>query len=229
MKSNKTRERILDASLELFNEKKASNVSTVQISAAMKISPGNLYYYYANKEEVIRCIWLERMTGRIDELLKTIEKMETAEDLLECMEDCFRHFVDYKFFYTELPTLFINDNQLIDMYRSVESEVKLSLTKAYEKWNREGMMIDISDEERIIISENMLALAHKFISNYDVAELYGRDFSDFMNCVWIRMVSFLNPYFTEPMKAEILKAFENRKITYSDYFNTRNGIKQTIL
>ena len=54
MKSKKTREKILDVSLQLFNEKKASNVSTVQISAAMKISPGNLYYYFANKEELIR-------------------------------------------------------------------------------------------------------------------------------------------------------------------------------
>ena len=53
MKSNRTRERILETSIKLFNEKKASNVSTVQISAAMQISPGNLYYYYANKDEVI--------------------------------------------------------------------------------------------------------------------------------------------------------------------------------
>ena len=65
MKSKKTREKILDVSLQLFNEKKASNVSTVQISAAMKISPGNLYYYFANKEELIRCLWRERMLDQI--------------------------------------------------------------------------------------------------------------------------------------------------------------------
>ena len=68
MKSKKTREKILDVSLQLFNEKKASNVSTVQISAAMKISPGNLYYYFANKEELIRCLWRERMLDQIEHL-----------------------------------------------------------------------------------------------------------------------------------------------------------------
>ena len=82
MKSKKTRERILDVSLELFNLKKASNVSTVQISAAMKISPGNLYYYYANKEEVIRCIWQERMKDELEEMLEeineTFKKSETS-------------------------------------------------------------------------------------------------------------------------------------------------------
>ena len=83
MKSKKTRERILDASLEMFNKKKASNVSTVQISAAMKISPGNLYYYYANKEDVIRCIWAERMSGALEELLEKTTEIKTAKDLLD--------------------------------------------------------------------------------------------------------------------------------------------------
>ena len=49
MKTNKTKEKILDTSIRMFNEKKASNVSTVQISADMKISPGNLYYYYSKR------------------------------------------------------------------------------------------------------------------------------------------------------------------------------------
>ena len=39
MKSNRTKGKILETSIKLFNEKKASNVSTVQISAAMEISP----------------------------------------------------------------------------------------------------------------------------------------------------------------------------------------------
>ena len=39
MKINRTRERILDKSIELFNRKQASNVSTVQISTALEISP----------------------------------------------------------------------------------------------------------------------------------------------------------------------------------------------
>ena len=109
MKSKKTRERILDASLELFNQKKASNVSTVQISAAMKISPGNLYYYYANKEDVIRCIWEERMAGRMDDLLNSTENIKTAEELIAFIENAISFMIEFRFFYTELSTLFAND------------------------------------------------------------------------------------------------------------------------
>ena len=105
MKSNRTKGKILDTSIRLFNEKKASNVSTVQISAAMEISPGNLYYYYANKEEVIRCIWQERMAGEINDLTEQYEGMETAEELLGFFSGMMQHCLRYKFFYTEMPTL----------------------------------------------------------------------------------------------------------------------------
>ena len=40
MKINRTRERILDKSIELFNRKQASNVSTVQISDRTGNQPG---------------------------------------------------------------------------------------------------------------------------------------------------------------------------------------------
>ena len=49
MKVQKTREAIIDSSINLFNKRLASNVSTVQIASELGISPGNLYYYFNNK------------------------------------------------------------------------------------------------------------------------------------------------------------------------------------
>jgi AcrR family transcriptional regulator len=45
----KTREKIKNTAIEMFNEQGASNVSTVVLSKKMDISPGNLYYYFENK------------------------------------------------------------------------------------------------------------------------------------------------------------------------------------
>ena len=49
----KTRERIVQNSLELFNQQGERSVSTNHIAAHMEISPGNLYYHFANKQEII--------------------------------------------------------------------------------------------------------------------------------------------------------------------------------
>ena len=58
-----TLERILDAALTLFNEGGTAVASTNHIAAACGISPGNLYYHFRNKEEIIRALF-ERMFAR---------------------------------------------------------------------------------------------------------------------------------------------------------------------
>ena len=63
-KPRRTAERILDITLELFNRFGEPNVSTTLISAELGISPGNLYYHYPAKEELIN-----RLFDRYDEAL----------------------------------------------------------------------------------------------------------------------------------------------------------------
>ena len=53
-KAQATRGRILEAARELFNERGTAAVSTNHIAAAAGLSPGNLYYHFSDKQEIIR-------------------------------------------------------------------------------------------------------------------------------------------------------------------------------
>jgi len=220
MKSKKTRERILDASLEMFNKKKASNVSTVQISAAMKISPGNLYYYYANKEDVIRCIWEERMSSILTELLEKTENIKSAADLLDYLKEWMEYLINYRFFYTELSTLFINDEKLVELYKDTYKKMRDTFTDLVIRFGEEGYIINDDDVSKILAVQSAVASAMHMLNRYDVYSNQGVSDETFIGFSWIRIIAALEPIFESGFKAEMDEELTSRGFSKEKYMET---------
>jgi AcrR family transcriptional regulator len=56
------RDRVCEAALELFNANGYSSVTTNHIAAHAGISPGNLYYHFRHKEEIVESIYRDAIS-----------------------------------------------------------------------------------------------------------------------------------------------------------------------
>jgi AcrR family transcriptional regulator len=73
------REEILAVSLTLFNQHGVRSVTTNHIAERMKISPGNLYYYFGGREDIVLALF-ERIEVAAPVVLGPLEQPITADD-----------------------------------------------------------------------------------------------------------------------------------------------------
>lgn len=108
----KKKDLILDTAIRLFNQHGTSAVSTNHIAEAAGISPGNLYYHFRNKEEIIRAIF-ERLFHEWDVgFVLPDDRLPTVEDVKNLVRINFQIMGKYAFTYRELLALLRQDDQL---------------------------------------------------------------------------------------------------------------------
>jgi len=110
-KPRRTAERILEITLELFNRFGEPNVSTTLISAELKISPGNLYYHYPAKDELINTLF-GRYEKALDELLRAADDVRNVEDAWLFFHMLFELIWQYRFLYRDLNDLLSKNRKL---------------------------------------------------------------------------------------------------------------------
>jgi len=108
----RTAERILETTLALFNRFGEPNVSTTLISAELGISPGNLYYHYPAKDELINSLF-ERYERSLNELLGAADGVRHVEDAWFFLHSLFERIWEYRFLYRDLNDL-LSKNRLLE-------------------------------------------------------------------------------------------------------------------
>jgi AcrR family transcriptional regulator len=107
-----TRERILATALRLFNESGTAAISTNHIADALGISPGNLYYHFRNKEEIIRALFEQQFARWDAGYALPDDRMPGLDDLQHLVRASFVMGWEYRFMYRELIALLRRDGQL---------------------------------------------------------------------------------------------------------------------
>ncbi|MCF7220571.1 TetR/AcrR family transcriptional regulator [Marilutibacter chinensis] len=110
--ARQTRQRILDASLAMFNAQGEPNVTTNHIADELEISPGNLYYHFRNKDDIIEQLFA-RFEERMDDALTVPEgRLPGLEDIWLQLHLVFECIWDYRFLHRDLVEILSRNRRL---------------------------------------------------------------------------------------------------------------------
>ena len=133
----RTAERILEVTLDLFNRFGEPNVSTTAISAELNISPGNLYYHYPAKDELINSLF-DRYESALTELLNASGGVRDVEDAWFFMHTLFELIWKYRFLYRDLNDLLSKNRRLETHFQSVLQNKTRAIRELLGEMSRSG-------------------------------------------------------------------------------------------
>ena len=98
----KTRDRILSAALDLFNEEGEAEITALDIANALEISPGHLYYHFKGKDALIQALF-----DNFEEEMRVIlqgarERLTTLEEHWLFLYIVLEEIYDFRFYYRSL-------------------------------------------------------------------------------------------------------------------------------
>jgi len=110
--ARQTRQRILDASLMMFNAQGEPNVTTNHIADELEISPGNLYYHFRNKDDIIEQLFAGYEQRMDTALVAPSGRLPGLEDVWLQLHLVFECIWDYRFLYRDLVDILSRNRRL---------------------------------------------------------------------------------------------------------------------
>jgi AcrR family transcriptional regulator len=167
--STDTPDRILEAALAMFNADGSHAVSTRHIAAKLEISPGNLYYHFANKEEIVLRLYERIEAALMETLAPRSDKPQTFETILQYLDDIFGHMWEFRFFYCDVNALLREVPGLKERYRDLAERVRLRSRAIFDSMVEAGWM-DASPEQLDLLTTNAWIVLTQWFTHRQVIE-----------------------------------------------------------
>jgi len=205
----RTRERILELSLTLFNDFGEPNTTTTIIADEMNISPGNLYYHFRNKDEIVNSIFAD-FEKQMDALLAMpAQRKVSVEDVWLYLHLVFELMWKYRFIYRDLNDL-LSRNRIIETHfkRILDDSTRVALLLG--QGMRAAGELAASDAELKSLATNMVLVATYWLNFEYVRNPRKPVDSAAMGRGAYQMMSMVAPY----LQGDARRLFEKLAVEY---------------
>lgn len=184
-----TKQKILEASLLLFNEYGISNTRLQQIADETGISVGNLAYHYNNKEAITESLIANVITS-LQSLLRQYGKYPSLSDLNFFFKEYYQLGNQYKFLIFDILEIKRNFPALFDIIQPIINKIKLQVERRLELFVQQRLF------QKEVNSKNIASnIVLMMLFMPEEAQLNGKySFSE--NQYRQRLWDYIMPYFT---------------------------------
>ena len=149
----KTKDKIIATAIKLFNQHGTKAISTNHIAKEMGISPGNLYYHFRSKNDIIRSI-SDNFRNELGSILEI--QLDTISDFSHNLTNLFNRFFriqhSYQFLFLEGVQLAKQDHMLMANYTKLRTLIK----RGYHELLSNLVKIKIMKKQSINIIDDLL-------------------------------------------------------------------------
>lgn len=191
----KTRDKILLSSLVLFNEEGEPNVTTVDISNEMDISPGNLYYHFKGKDVIIQALFDHFEAELIDILNAPTDKALNIEDSWFYLYVVFEEIYNFRFFYQNLSNILQRNPVLAKRFKALLKH-KFNTTSAILQILIDNEVIIIDELQAAEICQNINLILTHWLNHAALQDLPDNQVTIIHQGVF-QIMSLIGPYFTD--------------------------------
>lgn len=212
----KTRDKIIQASIVLFNEQGERNVTTNHIAAHLAISPGNLYYHFRNKEDIILSIYEEYARSLLLETLPQVStEVKPLDSLILYMDSVFQTTMKFRFFYSNLPVLLDKNPSLREKYVEVQQSISERVSQLLVSL-RSADIINFADDELADIV-SILRLINTFWVSFHQTQTIDNEVNDsvFYQGV-LKILVILKPYTNAHALSDLVLARDTYQQRYQE-------------
>jgi AcrR family transcriptional regulator len=193
----KTRDKIIQASIDLFNDQGEGKITTNHIAAHLNISPGNLYYHFRNKEDIILSIYEEHARNLLLESFPTATSdVPPLDAIILYMDAVSQVMMKFRFFYSNLPVLLAKNPLLHEKYVEVQESISERVSSMITALRDDNIM-DFEDEELSDIV-SLLRLVNTFWLSFYQTQNHNAEINDavFFQGV-LKILAIIRPYITQ--------------------------------
>ena len=137
---SKTKQKILDAALKLFNELGYQQVTIRMIALELQMSSGNLNYHFKKREDIIEALYFQ-MVKDFDERVDTLPQTKISfPQIHHDMHTSMQRMVRYKFIWTDLYSLLNSNAKIFDHFSKAHQRRTHGCAFLFNHLIQEGFM-----------------------------------------------------------------------------------------